>query len=51
LSSPVKLKDEYLILATNLKPENAFRKRMHSANNYLSPVEFEEKMLQNEMSD
>ena len=26
------------------------RKRMHSANNYLSPVEFEEKMLLNEMS-
>jgi len=26
------------------------RKRMHSANNYLSPVDYEEKMLQNEMS-
>ena len=26
------------------------RKRMHSANNYLSPVDYEEKMLQNEIS-
>ena len=26
------------------------RERMHSSNNYLSPLEFEEKMLQNEMA-